>query len=108
MPRKHPPTIQATETVRYCEKWSTNILWPAPIDERVKALVKLAVKAGEPDSLTRSELIAALVLMAPADGDALLDMLRRYRKATVRDAIVAEDGKPAKLIVLSERKPGRQ
>jgi hypothetical protein len=111
MPRKHPGKIAGSDVLRHCERWPTNIVWPAPIDMRLSALVQLAIAAGEQDSLTRSELLAALVLSAPADGERLREMLLHYRKARAADARTAgkrtatRDGN---VIVLEERKPGRR
>ncbi|MEI9937260.1 MAG: hypothetical protein WDO69_08535 [Pseudomonadota bacterium] len=60
--------------------------------------------------MTRSELIAAVLLAAPAEGDALVELLRTYRKAKVLATVVppriAGDG--ADVIVLKDRKPGRR
>jgi len=81
----------------------------APVDQRLSALVRRAIDAGESDSLTRSELLAALVLHAPDDGEALHQIIRRYRKAQVRDAVVTDGEAPvADLVLLEERKPGRR
>jgi hypothetical protein len=99
-----------TDTVRFCEKWATNVTWPAPVDERLKALLEAAVEAGEAHPLSRSELLAALVCTAPADGDALRQMLDRYRRAKVGDIAIRPPGSDVAdqdVIVLSERRPGR-
>lgn len=109
MPRRHRREISLTEVVRQCERWPTNVVWPAPIDERLNGLLDLAVEAGEADSLTRSELIAALVLAAPADGDKLAALLRGYRKAKVCDAVIKAPGQSeGRIITLRDRKPGRR
>jgi hypothetical protein len=110
MPRKHPREIPHAEIVRHCEKWPTNIMWPAPIDMRLSSLVDLAVEAGEPDALSRSELLAALVLAAPADGEKLESLLRAYRKAKVGQAAIRKnDESPGtNVITLEGRRPGRR
>lgn len=106
MPRKHPREISHTEVVRQCEKWPTSIVWPAPIDVRLSGLVDLAVDAGEQDTLSRSELLAALVLAAPADGQQLADLLRAYRKARVARSVIHRS--EADVITLEGRRPGRR
>jgi hypothetical protein len=58
----------------------------APLNVRLDALVELARRAGE--NTNRREVISALVLQAPTDGDALAEWLRRYRRALIRDALV--------------------
>ena len=58
----------------------------AALNARLDALVELARRAGE--NTSRKELISALVLQAPTDGDALAEWLRRYRRALVQDVVV--------------------
>ena len=108
MSRRRPRRIDADEPLRHSEKWSTSILWPAAIDERLGALLDLAVDEGsEGERLSRAELLAALVLAAPSHGGALSELLRNFRKANVGDAIVTRAGEPrAKVILLRERRPG--
>jgi hypothetical protein len=111
MPRKYPGRIAGSDPLRRCERWPTNVVWPAPIDMRLSALVRLAVEAGEQDSLTRSELIAALVFVAPADGAQLHEILLKYRRAKAADARVGGKQAAARegnVIVLEDRKPGRR
>ena len=110
MPRKHPREIPHAEVIRQCEKWPTNIVWPAPIDQRLNGLVDVAIRDGEQDSLSRSELLAALVLAAPIKGEELVKLLRAYRKATVGQSVVKCGDEPAdaRVIRLAERRPGRR
>jgi hypothetical protein len=110
MPRKHPREIAHGEVIRQCERWPTNIMWPAPIDQRLSGLVDVAIRDGEQDSLSRSELLAALVLAAPIKGEELAKLLRAYRKATVGQSVVRSGDEPtnAKVIKLAERRPGRR
>jgi hypothetical protein len=72
--------------------------------------VDLAIDAGEQDSLSRSEVLAALVLAARADGEDLVGLLRTYRKATVGQSVVrgADEPKDGNVITLEERRPGRR
>lgn len=57
-----------------------------PISDRVDALVDLIESAGE--RTNRKELIAALILAAPVQPDQLAAVLRGYRQALVRDALL--------------------
>ncbi len=100
--------IPQDEIIRRCEKWQTNVSWPAPIDHRLDDLVRLAVEAGEPAGLSRSELLTALVFDADADGEELSRLLRRYRTAQVKDLVVSEHDKGADVIELATRRPGRR
>ncbi len=105
--RKRPREIDAAEPLRDSEKWASSVVWPAPIDMRLSALVDIARDAGE--SLSRAELLAALILSATADGVELGKLVRAYRTAPVRAALIERAGEPAaNVIVLSERKPGRR
>ena len=107
MSRKRPREIDVTERLRDTEKWSSSLSWPAPIDMRLSGLVDLAIDAGE--ALSRAELLAALVLSAPADGEQLGKLVRSYRTSLVGAARIARGGEPEKnVIVLAERKPGRR
>lgn len=110
MTRRRPREIPHAEVIRQCEKWPTSIMWPAPIDVRLSGLVDLAVEAGEQDTLSRSELLAALVLAAPADGEKLASLLRAYRKAKVGQSVVRrhDASLDATVITLEERRPGRR
>jgi hypothetical protein len=63
-----------------------NVSIPGPLNARLDALVELANGAGERTS--RRELISALILAAPEDGPRLAKLVREYRLASVRDAVV--------------------
>lgn len=79
------------------------LMLPAPISDRVDGLVALTEEAG--DRTNRKELIAFLIFAAPRVGEELAAMLRRYRRATVRDALVnPEDA--GRLISLPTHRPG--
>ena len=109
MPRRRPIEVTVSELLRDCERWTTNITWPAPIDKRINDLCDAAKDAGEADTLSRGEMVAALVLAAPLDGDRLVELLRTLRKATVRESLVRQPEKDeAKVIVLQQRRPGRR
>src|SRR4051812_33404054 len=81
---------------------------PAPLSGRLDALVNRASEAGE--STNRTELIAALLFDAPADGDRIAETLKRYRRASVQDAMV--DGEDPSLFLEPRRqrgpRPGRR
>jgi hypothetical protein len=60
---------------------------PAPLAERLEALVELANREGA--GTNRTQLLGALVLHAPEDGRALLEQVLEYRRAPARAAAVA-------------------
>jgi len=78
---------------------------------RLDSLVRAAVEAGEGDGLSRAEMLSALVLAAEANGETLGQLLRAYRVAKVRAAIVSPGQSPGteeNVITLPTRKPGRR
>ena len=79
------------------------VVLPAVISDRLDSLVVLVEDAGERTS--RKELMAALILERSAVGEDLATMLRRYRRAAVRDALVRAHP-DAKSILLAARQPG--
>ena len=68
------------------EETGAAVDWPVALHHRVDQLVELAEGVGERTS--RKELVAALVLASPTDGNELSDMLRTYRTALTRDALL--------------------
>lgn len=95
------------ELIRDVPTYSTSVRWAAPIDERLNGLVKCAIDAGE--NTNRAELIAALVLAAKPDAQMLGQQIRALRLATVGHAVIQpHPGSEAKVLRLSDRKPGRR
>lgn len=79
------------ELVRHAEAWATSMNLPGPIQRRLDGLVARAIEGGESQSLSRSEVVAAMILDHDADGPALRDMVLRYRLAKTRAAILVEE-----------------
>jgi hypothetical protein len=99
--------ISLNDDIRYTEKWTTSISWAAPIDNRLRALVELAIQAGEPDNLSRSEVLAALVLAAAPSGLDLREKLSTLRTEKVRATLVVPPRGGDKVVTLESRRPGR-
>ena len=78
--------IPADTPLHECPERSIGLAVPFPISDRVDALVALTEAAG--DRTNRKELIATLILAAPAVGDQLTTALRHYRQATARETLV--------------------
>ena len=97
------PPIDIHTDIEDCPVVQTNVVWPAPVDERLNELVKniSAVSAGD---VSRSRLLAALVADAPDSGSALDDLIRQYRGLTAGAVLRQEAG----TIELQERRPGRR
>ena len=68
------------------EETGAAVDWPVALHHRVDQLVELAESIGERTS--RKELVAAVVFAAPQDGTVLSDLLRSYRTALTRDALL--------------------
>lgn len=90
-------------SLRACEDYSVGLSLSGPISDRLDALVALTEAAGE--RTTRKELIASLVLAAPAKGEALATVLKRYRQASVGEALLRAPS-TRRTVHSSTRKPG--
>lgn len=80
------------------------VLVPIPVSERIDALTEALDRDGY-GRVSRKELVSALLLGATSDTAELNDLLRRYRMAKVRDAVVGEVP-PGRVISFPERAPG--
>jgi hypothetical protein len=76
---------------------------PAPLSARLDGLVELADTAAARTS--RKELLAALLLAAPADGARLADLVRDYRTASI-GATVIKDQPEARFLEPDRPPPG--
>jgi len=85
MTRRTPVDAKLSEL----EARSVGLALSDPISQRLDALIELAEATGE--RTNRKELIAALILAATPDGDTLTGLVRRYRTARVRDALLDRD-----------------
>jgi hypothetical protein len=79
---------------------------PEPIHERVEQLCDLVYEAGEPRRPTKQQMVAALLFGAPADAEELAELLRRYGRATVADALVHSEAAVGDVIQLPKRRSG--
>lgn len=86
-----------------CPEQRVGLALPAVLSDRVDALVALAEAGGERTS--RKELIAALILDASSNQDEISTLLRRYRLATVKSALIG-DRTPSASSGALPRKPG--
>jgi hypothetical protein len=93
--------IAADTPLRSCPERNVGMALCDPISDRLDRLVSLAEASF--DRTSRKELLAALILGAPADGTALVEMLRTFRQSTVEQARL--DGGSA-AVTASDRRPG--
>lgn len=82
-------SVQADERLDASRDRQVSFRLPMALDQRLDALVDRALEAGE--RTNRRELLSALLLQAAHDGDELGALLRDFRRATVRDALLDQD-----------------
>lgn len=95
--------VQADALLADLDERSVGLALAAPLSERLDALVRLVEASG--DRTSRKELVAALILAAPPDGEELAKRVRAYRMALARDTLLDPDDAPDHL-ALEIRKPG--
>lgn len=105
MSEKLPP-IPPDHRLRDCPHLQAGMSWPQPIHTRLDELVSLVRNEAGRDT-NRKEFVAALILAAPDDAEQLDAMIKRYRLATAREALVdpaqVEDGN---VLRLPKHRPG--
>jgi hypothetical protein len=77
---------------------------PIPVSERIDALTDALDRDGY-GRVSRREIVSALLFAATSDTAELNQLLRRYRTAKVRDAVVG-DVPSGRVISFPERAPG--
>src|SRR5260221_7061406 len=98
---RRPPTPVDPETpVRQCPKRGAGLNWPGPVHEHLDRLCEDAIRDGEVDTLSRSEVASALIWLASSEG--LVEKLREYRHARVGDRL-PKDGN---VVNLNAHRPG--
>ena len=95
--------ISATTPLRECPERSVGLALAAPISDRLDALVSLAEVSGS--RTNRKELLASLILAAPADGDELAETVRSYRRSSAGQACLGA-GDTADSLTVTPRRPG--
>lgn len=80
------------------------VLVPIPLSERLEKLTELLYQEGH-GRVPRKELVGALLHGATTDTAALAELLRRYRTAKVRDAVVG-DAPTGRVVSFPQRGPG--
>lgn len=95
--------IAADTPLRSCPERNVGMALCDPISDRLDRLVALA--EGSFDRTSRKELLASLILAAPTDGTALVEMLRAYRQSTAEQAGL-DEGSAGALLTMSDRRPG--
>ena len=95
--------IAADTPLRSCPERNVGMALCDPISNRLDRLVALA--EGSFDRTSRKELLASLILAAPTEGTALVEMLRAYRQSTAEQARL-DEGTAGVPLTSSDRRPG--
>jgi hypothetical protein len=82
-----PVKLRRDALLHTCPELRIGIGLPAPLSGRLDVLVELADAEGAKTS--RKEVLAALLLSASDDGDALAGLVRDYRKASIAQAMIS-------------------
>ncbi len=77
---------------------------PEALHRRLLELCDLVYEAGQPQRPTKADMLAALILAAPENPEMLIDMLQRYGRARVGDALLAPS--EAEVVDFPERTSG--
>jgi hypothetical protein len=94
--------LAADQLVRECPQKQAAVSWPLPIDARLDELLAQADAAGE--NTSRKELVAAIIASTTVTDAQLGRMLRRYRRAKVRDLVSLPEG--VNVVPFTKHKPG--
>lgn len=100
---KHRRRIDADTPLAKCPERNIGLYMPIPLSNRVDDLVDLVEATAE--RTTRKELIAALLYAAPTDAKELSEIVKAYRVASARDALIHVPP-DARTVTLSTARPG--
>lgn len=92
-------------SLRDSERTSCLFNLPAALSHRLDKLVELTADGGV--RAHRVDVVAALILAAPEDPDALLELHLNYGKARVRDSAVSDESVD-NVLQIDRAKPGRR
>ncbi len=86
-------TLSREARLESCPEVRVGLGIPSPLSGRLDILVELANRGGARTS--RKEVMAALILAAPETEEGLAELVRGYRLAAVKDALIpGEDEAP--------------
>lgn len=95
--------VAADTPLRECPERSVGLALPFPLSDRLDALVDVVLSA---DGVTsRKELLAALILAAPPDGDTLNELIAAVRRAKAKDALLGA-ARAMSFLTYAELPPG--
>lgn len=100
------PAIPLDHRLRDCPERQAGMTWPSPIHARLDEMVAI-VREEAGRATNRKELVAALLLAASTDPDQLDQIVRTYRLATARDALInANHVERGNVLRLPRHRPG--
>ena len=95
-----PPPDADSRVVSWRERQGA-VAWPLPIEAKLDVLLRRAEEAGE--RTNRKEVVAALISDYKGDGEDISELLRRYRRMTVKELLPQNENV---IDITRERKPG--
>lgn len=99
------PLSPEERSLRDSERIACLFNLPASLSHRLDKLVELTADGGV--RAHRIDVVAALILAAPEDPDALLKLHLKYGKARVKDATVRDESVD-NVLHIARAKPGRR
>lgn len=94
--------VDAATPLPACPETRIGLSMPSLISDRLDDLVALAEEVGE--HTNRKELLASLILAAPTAGADVSTLVRSYRLAKARDALLG--GNDDQFIAIRSHRPG--
>lgn len=97
-------SVSGDDRLRDSKDRQVGIRWPMALDQRLDDLMDRANDSGA--NTTRRETLAALLLDADFTGDELVELIRRYRTALVKEAPLSVVPAKGNLFELRSHRPG--
>lgn len=95
--------VAADTPLRECPERSVGLALPFPLSDGLDGLVALVVDSG--GSTSRKELIAALILAAPIDGEVLMELVANLRRAKAHEGLLVSD-RVSSFLTFCDQTPG--
>jgi len=81
------------------------VLVPIPLSERIEALTEMLYHEGH-GRVPRKDVVGAILFAATEKPDELAELLRAYRTARVRDALIGQIHPADNVVTFPSRAPG--
>jgi hypothetical protein len=102
----HGVQLKAADRLIEAETKALGQRIPEPLQHRLIELCDAVYEAGQPHRPTKADMLAALILAAPDDPESLIEVLQRYGRARVSDALVTRSDGDGDVIAFAPRTSG--